>query len=346
MPVKNEYGNFPGEGQTFYPARQGPGYHSPASMTIIVPINILQPREPACESRTAGVLRQDNANHLCFAKEQHMTTLDSPAVTEKQIEYFREKGYLHYGPLFNEAEQLELRNEIQEFIDGAYPDVYRTDLWPLEGEPPAPVGHERFLQMLGLWKMSDIVRRYAIDKRRGQIIAALLGVESVQLLADMVLYKPPGKQKSRPSIWHQDFPTNPNSLPDVTSWMPLDDVSLDNGCMQYIPGSHTRGGMVEVALHPIQDNRASYEKAGIDFSTSQHVDMNAGEVLFHHSNMVHYSTANITDRPRRVYITRYMPSESIYNYRPEINHLYDGWHLEERHGQPFPQDEFPLVYAS
>ncbi len=269
-----------------------------------------------------------------------MPTYDEPRVTDAQIEFFQKNGYLYYGPLFRDEERAELRDEVQRFIDGEYPDVYRVDLWPAEGEEPAPVGQERFLQICGLWKRSDIIRKYAIDRRRGRIIAALAGVAAVKFLSDMVLYKPPGKGKSRPAIWHQDFPTGFNSLPDITSWMPLDDVDAETGCMQYIPGTHNLGELTP----PGQEGRANYEKAGIDFSHPAIVPMQAGEVVFHHSNIVHYSAANVTNRQRRVYITRYVPAQATYRYRPEIEHLYHQLDLKTLAGQPFPDNEYPVVY--
>ena len=268
-----------------------------------------------------------------------MSETHQQAVTEDQIAFFQKSGYLYYGPLWNEQQQRELRDELQRFIDGAYPDCYRTDLWPEKGEQQAPVGRERFLQMCGLYRHSDTIFRYAMQRHRGQIVAQLIGCDSIQLLSDMTLYKPPGKGKSRQSRWHQDYPTGPNSKPDITSWMPLDDVDLDTGCMQYIPGSHKLGELTA----PGAESRENYKKAGIDFSKPAIIPMKAGEVLFHHSNIIHYSAANVTDRPRRVYITRYMPGDSVYRYRPELEHLYEGWHLKQRQGQRFSEDEFPMV---
>jgi hypothetical protein len=267
-------------------------------------------------------------------------TTDTPLVTDEQIAFFREHGYLHYGPLFTEQEKQELRDEIQAFIDDKYPDCYRTDLWTRDGEAQQPRGKERFLQMCGLFNHSDVIKKYAVQRKRGEIVARLVGCDSIQLLSDMILYKPPGKGNSRPSIWHQDYPSGPNTEPDITSWMPLDDVDETNGCMQYLPGTQKFGELTP----PGQENRENYEKAGIDFSNPAIVPMKAGEVVFHHSNIIHYSSENISERPRRVYITRFMPGTARYRWRAEIEHLYEGWNLKQRQGQPFPADEFPMVY--
>jgi hypothetical protein len=263
-------------------------------------------------------------------------------VASDQIDAFRKQGYLYYGPLFSPDELIELRQTVQGFIDNEYPACYRTDLWLTEGEQKQPLGKERFLQMCGLFKHSKTILKYAVQRKRGEIIAALLGCDSIQLLSDMILYKPPGKSNSRPTKWHKDYPTNPNDKPDVTSWMPLDDVDESNGCMQYLPATHELGDLVP----PGKECRENYEKVGIDFSNPVIVRMKAGEVVFHHSNVLHYASANTSDRPRRVYITRYMPGNSTYRWRAEVEELrlYEGWKIKERHGQKFAEDEFPRVF--
>ena len=261
-------------------------------------------------------------------------TNDAPEVIAKeQCEFFRENGYLYYGPLLSTEEQSELRGEIQRFIDGQYPQVNRQDLWPMEGEAPSPVGQERFLQLQTLWRLSETARKYAMHKKKSRIAAALLGTDRVRLLSDMVLYKPPGRGKSRSVFWHQDYVSHPNSIPDVTSWMPLDTVKRENGCMQFIPGSHKLGEIAPESAH----NDEIYEKKGVDFSTAVHVEMESGDVVFHHGMTVHRSDANTTDNPRRVYINRYMHPDSVYR-ESDMSSARD-WVA----GSPFPEDTYPYV---
>ena len=123
-------------------------------------------------------------------------------------------------------------------------------------------------------------------------------------------------------------------------WVSLDVAKEETGCMRYRPGSHKLGERVGYDY----DGGQNYEKAGIDFSNSAIVPMKAGEVMFHHSNILHYSAANNTDRPRRVYITRYMPANAVYRNRPAIQYLYPDVDLAALDGQPFADDEYPIVY--
>ena len=254
----------------------------------------------------------------------------APLVTGEQLEFYRQNGFLNYGPLLTPDEITELREEVQRFIEGEYPGVHRHDLWPTKGEPLAHVGQEKLLHLQTLWKHSDIVWKYAAHQKKVRIAAALLGTDRVQTLSDMVIHKPPGQGKSRGTFWHQDYLSHPNSIPEVTAWMPLDRVTRAHGCMQYIPGSHLRG-----ALGPEgPDSKEIYEQKGIDFSTAEYIEMEAGDVLFHHGWVLHNSDPNKTDSPRRVYINRYIPAEAVYRYVPGRDYPA---------GQPFDEENFPVV---
>ncbi len=122
---------------------------------------------------------------------------DEFSVTEEQIQFFQENGYLKYGPVLTADELDELRGEVDDFITGRQQPVMRGDLG---GNKDVAEGQEKFLQLSGLWKSSDTVRRYALQKRRADIAPRLLGVDSIRLLSDMVLYKPSGG--SRTTEWH------------------------------------------------------------------------------------------------------------------------------------------------
>ena len=157
-------------------------------------------------------------------------------VTDDQISFFQENGYLNYGPILTPEELDELRDEVQRFIAGEQSAMMRQDLG---GAKETAVGEEKFVQISGLWKVSPTIKRFATLERRARIAAALLGVGKVRLLSDMVLFKPPGG--SRTTEWHQDYPDHPTSLPDITAWTALDPTTVQNGCMQYLPGSHHWG---------------------------------------------------------------------------------------------------------
>jgi len=258
-----------------------------------------------------------------------MDQTSSALITDAQIDFFRKNGYLYYGPIFTSEELKELQDEIQRLIDFKEPNFYRIDLG---GKGDTLIGKENFLQMTGLWKVSDVIRKFALEHKRARIAGLLLGVERVRLLSDMVLMKP--GHGSRPTYWHQDYTEHATSLPDITAWMALDPTTIANGCMQYLPRSHTWG---ELLGYDYNDG-ANVVRKGIDTSGAVAVEMHPGEVTFHHSLLIHYAGPNTTDKRRRAYITRYMPAETVYRFRnPERD-------SKERDGQPFDDKEYPILH--
>ena len=93
-----------------------------------------------------------------------------------------------------------------------------------------------------LFIKDPVFREFFVDPRLLQIVRALLGEEPL-LLGDQTFLKPPRYGSNKP--YHQDnfyFRCHPADHV-VTTWVALDDVSISNGCLRYIDGSH-RGGIL------------------------------------------------------------------------------------------------------
>jgi ectoine hydroxylase-related dioxygenase (phytanoyl-CoA dioxygenase family) len=89
----------------------------------------------------------------------------------------------------------------------------------------------------------------------------------------------------------------------LTCWIGLDDADRDNGCLQYIPGSHRwdllpapqlAGGMESIRDVLTPEQLAQFQPKAIE--------LKQGECAFHHPLMIHGSYENRTDRPRRAVV--------------------------------------------
>jgi ectoine hydroxylase-related dioxygenase (phytanoyl-CoA dioxygenase family) len=95
----------------------------------------------------------------------------------------------------------------------------------------------------------------------------------------------------------------------TTCWVALDESTLKNGCMWFVPGSHK-----EKELRP---HRTASEKSHVlctDFCCEEEgkpEPLQAGSCTFHHGRTLHYSRGNETMKPRRTYITNYRPNEMV-----------------------------------
>jgi ectoine hydroxylase-related dioxygenase (phytanoyl-CoA dioxygenase family) len=118
--------------------------------------------------------------------------------------------------------------------------------------------------------------------------------------------------------YHQDsyyFTIEPMEL--VTCWTALDDVTLENGCMWVIPGSH-RKGIIDHEDWFIGDRPdKQIPEEAIERERETAIVMSAGSASFHHSVLLHRSAANRSDRPRRGLAVHYMSARSKWTH-PEL----------------------------
>jgi phytanoyl-CoA hydroxylase len=114
-----------------------------------------------------------------------------------------------------------------------------------------------------------------------------------------------------PLEWHQDwaFAPHTNMSTCVASVM-IDDVSLDNGAMQVLPGSH------KGPLHEHHDPELGFigavDIAGqkVDLSNAASLVGPAGTVSIHHPMTMHGSGSNRSGRQRRILFLEYAASDA------------------------------------
>src|SRR4030095_15614161 len=105
------------------------------------------------------------------------------------------------------------------------------------------------------------------------------------------------KEPESPAIaaWHQDatyFGLRPYE--HVTAWLALTDATAENGCMEFLPGSHHKGQLPHRAgVVAASVNRAGQAVVGaIDDAPAVHAPLRAGEFSLHHTLCLHRSPPN------------------------------------------------------
>jgi ectoine hydroxylase-related dioxygenase (phytanoyl-CoA dioxygenase family) len=163
-------------------------------------------------------------------------------------------------------------------------------------------------QAINLWAQDSCIKRYVLDQRLGTIAKTLIGSPRVRLWHDQGLVKPAGGAESP---WHQDLPFWPVANTDLTScWLAIDDVDEQNGCLQFIPGSHLYGA---IPLHQQCVAKSVLESRCKDVPCAAvSVQLRAGSCSFHHGFVLHYAPANHTERPRRALKIIYMRDGTRY----------------------------------
>jgi len=222
-------------------------------------------------------------------------------LSDEQVEYFHEHGYVSGIRLLNDQQINQLNRELAEVMDPNHPD---HDLF-YEFHSNESTDPDRIVfHSLGHWRMTpgfhDILWNPAFLMAAHQ----LLGEKGVRFWHDQLFCKP--AKHGGVVAWHQDFSywTRTTPMQHLTVWVGLDDVSQENGCLQYIPGSH-RWGLLE---KPVLTGDMVGLKAFLNEEQTKQLDhptpieMKKGFASIHHPLLVHGSFENNSDRPRRAFV--------------------------------------------
>jgi len=208
-----------------------------------------------------------------------------------------ENGYVVLKDIFTEG-FLENARKLQERIV-AYAEKDLEDVFSkyyLRHRPDQGVLYD-------LYQRHPEFRKMVSNEKILDVLEDVLG-PNFYLYENSLIYKPKGKENGVP--WHQDFISRPDEPVKYVVWMPLDDVSRENGTLQVIPGSHKQGFL---SWHRVKGethhDRVDTEYIEKNKDKIKYVEMNAGDVLVFNMLVLHGSDEVHTDRPRRVFRCSY-----------------------------------------
>lgn len=169
-----------------------------------------------------------------------------------------------------------------------------------------------FVQCVNLWKSSEEVKALVLDANFGRLAASLAGTSGVRLYHDHAMVKQPW---ANPTNFHVDNPGDPfHSHQSIMLWIALDDATLKNGCLYFLPGTHKSsrfdvgGKLSEAGIGELLKKFPEWE--GIE---PQSAEMKAGDGVFISGMVAHGAGPNMTIRPRRAFAMLYMPEDATFN---------------------------------
>lgn len=220
---------------------------------------------------------------------------------ESQCESFRQRGFLVLPALCEADEQQDIRELLLRLFDaqtgreeGNHLDMLGLDL----GQQPAL---QPQLVKPGLYAPALLQTRYF---RRVEALARQLLGPGAEFSFDHSILKPAGSAAATP--WHQDeaHHLDPHFHHEqISFWMPLQDVTLDNGCMRYVPGSN-RGALLphrsfgdDPRIHAIEC-LARY----FDETAAEPQPVSAGSCILHSGRTLHSALPNHSGAGRLAYV--------------------------------------------
>ena len=163
-------------------------------------------------------------------------------------------------------------------------------------------------------RLAPALRRSRAFTAAQELAAELLAEPADHTGFDHAILKPPRNGCATP--WHQDgaYAAGASLATTVHVWIPLQDVSLEMGCMQFIPGSH----LGPILPHHRRDHRLSahaMEVDGVDSARAVACPLRAGGATMHLPYTLHHTGPNMTDEPRLAWILEFGPARPRTRWR-------------------------------
>jgi ectoine hydroxylase-related dioxygenase (phytanoyl-CoA dioxygenase family) len=230
-------------------------------------------------------------------------------ITDEQVAFYRENGFIVLENFLDASELDKWQRWTQEAVDERLAQGAGFHLLNNQGDPDAYYA-QVFTQCLKLADSHPGMRELMLDPRLGEVAATLAGTEGIRIWHDQALFKPPF---GNPTAWHLDDPYWSFSSKDSLSiWVALDDATLSNGCLYYLPGTHKTARYENVG---IGEKMADLFKVYPEWRSIEPVacPCPAGSAVFHNGLTAHGAGANMTNKPRRAMTCAYMPDGATFN---------------------------------
>ena len=235
------------------------------------------------------------------------------SLTQDQVKQYQNDGVIIIRNLLSEEERAELLGAVNDCVkEFAGTRIIGDDR--IEGSKENPNKDDFyanvFLQKVNMWKVNKTIKRYMLNPKLGEMACKLEGIDGIRIWHDQTLQKKPW---GNPTAFHMDNPywsfTNRHS---ISVWIALEDATIQNGCLAYIPGSHKTTTTKNVG---IGQNVGSIFDVYPEYINTKPVmaEMKAGDCGFHNGFTIHGAGANMTPNWRPAMTCGYMPEGSTFN---------------------------------
>jgi ectoine hydroxylase len=215
-------------------------------------------------------------------------TMPPAILTDEQVRQYHDDGYVLAEGFFDREEIGLLARSAKEDNELDKRSFGRAD-------------GEGGVVRLSLWNHpgDGIYGMFARCERVVRSAEKLLGGEVYHYHSKMILKDP---KVGGAWAWHQDYGywyQNGVLFPLLTSaFIAVDPCTRANGCLQVLRGSHHAGRV----NHILTGDQAGADRERVDELAKRlelvHVEMEPGDTLFFHSNLLHRSDQNKSDSPR------------------------------------------------
>jgi len=230
------------------------------------------------------------------------------------VDQFRKDGYIFFENALTNDQLTSLNAELARWVDesrkhsqpfGKIKDGRpRFDLEPTTHSAQNPAVR----RITSPAEISDVCLGVVKDNKALDLVVEIFG-PNITHLGNKINLKLPGAGTE--VKFHQDFPFEPHSNEDIMTVLYfLDDVTLDNGPLEVVPGthigplhSHWQDGVFTGAV----DDKVAKSNRGKALSCLG----KAGSACLMHSKLLHGSASNRSSLPRSLFIITYKAEDAV-----------------------------------
>jgi len=234
-------------------------------------------------------------------------------LTQTQIDFYNENGYLGVENVLSTAEVDELRHVTDDFVDQSRQVSEHTAVFDLE---PGHTAEEPRLR-----RLKNPVEHHAVydatmrHPKILDIVAQLIG-PNIRTNGNKLNMK--YSQFGSPVEWHQDWAFYPHTNDHLLAvGIAIDPMTVENGCLLVVPGSHK--GPVLSHHHSKGFFVGAVTEPNFEPSDAVPILVDAGGISIHHVRTLHGSAPNTSPNPRRLLLYQYCATDAW------PLHAFPGW---------------------
>lgn len=216
-------------------------------------------------------------------------------LSREQTEFYNDNGYLLVEDAVTPAQLEQLRTITSELIDQSRTLKTSDERFDLDDGHSAE--RPRLTRIKLPHKLDPYYWEVLQNSRMTDVLRDILGNNVMLQTAKLNTKAPGGGQAVE---WHQDwafYPATNDSM--LALGLMLEDVNLDNGPLQVIPGSH-KGPVLAHTMNGVFCGAVDPDDPDFHHDKAVTLTGRAGSMTVHHVRMLHGSAPNVSDRDRMI----------------------------------------------
>ncbi|HLT01602.1 MAG TPA: phytanoyl-CoA dioxygenase family protein [Geminicoccaceae bacterium] len=226
-------------------------------------------------------------------------------ISEQQVEFYRENGFVVVEDVLSAAEVSRLREVTDEMLERARGLTTHDDVFDLEDTHRPDDPRVRRI------KFPDRQHpEYARLVRHPNIVAVLQRLIGPDIRFDVSKLNMKAAGYGAAVEWHQDWAFYPHTNDDLCAvGIMMDDCEMENGPLLAIPGSH-KGPILDHHYDGVFCGAINPDTSEIDFAAAVPMTGKAGSITIHHARTIHGSAPNTSSKMRRLLLHQYRAADA------------------------------------